>query len=213
MTDKNYILCFDTCLDKMYITLSSDDSIIESEIVENHDLKYHSAFLISTIEQILNKNNVKPEDIKLIGINNGPGSFTGIRACTTTARVMAQQLDIKATGISSLEIITKAFESVKKPSKPVLTALDARKNMAYLYLNNEIKGAVNLDEVKEIIKNGDFEILTDDKLQPVLGGTSYQKLELPLGEMLTKLTIQKAKTEECDWRKLKPLYIQPPPMG
>lgn len=213
MTDKNYILCFDTCLDKMYITLSSDDSIIESEIVENHDLKYHSAFLISTIEQILNKNNVKPEDIKLIGINNGPGSFTGIRACTTTARVMAQQLDIKATGISSLEIITKAFESVKKPSKPVLTALDARKNMAYLYLNNEIKGAVAIDKIKEIIENGDFEILTDDKLQPVLGGSSYQKLQLPLGEKLAELTIQKSKTEDCDWRKLKPLYIQPPPMG
>lgn len=213
MTDKNYILCFDTCLEKMYITLSTDNSIIESETVENHDLKYHSAFLISSVGQILNKHNLKPENIQLIGINNGPGSFTGIRACTTTARVMAQQLDVKAVGVSSLEIITKAYEDTKHLSKPVLTALDARKNMAYLYLNNEIKGAVAIDKIKEIIENGDFEILTDDKLQPVLGGTSYQKLHLPLGEKLAELTIQKSKTEDCDWRKLKPLYIQPPPMG
>ena len=90
MPDKNYALCFDTCLDKMYITLSKDETLLDSRIVENHDLKYHSAFLISTIEQILNQNGIKPENLFLIGINDGPGSFTGIRACTTTARVMAQ---------------------------------------------------------------------------------------------------------------------------
>ena len=213
MQDKDYALCFDTCLDKMYITLSKEETILDSRIVENHDLKYHSAFLISTIEQILNQNGVKPENLFLIGINDGPGSFTGIRACTTTARVMAQQLNIKATGISSLEIITKADEATQKPSKPVLTALDARKNMAYLYKDNEVKGAIPLDDVKAIISKGDYEILTDDKLEPILGGKSYQKLNLPLGEILTKLAIKKSKTEDCDWRKLKPLYIQPPPMG
>ncbi len=213
MPDKNYSICFDTCLDKMYITLAKEETILDSRIVENHDLKYHSAFLISTIEQILNQNGIKPENLFLIGINDGPGSFTGIRACTTTARVMAQQLNIKATGISSLEIITRAYEEACHPPKPVLTALDARKNMAYLYKDNEVKGAIPLDEVKEIIRKGDFEVLTDDKLEPILGGKSYQKLNLPLGEILTKLAIKKSKTEDCDWKKLKPLYIQPPPMG
>ncbi len=56
MTD--YCLCFDTCLEKMYITLSKDNELLSSEIIENHDLKYHSAFLISTIEKILNQNNI-----------------------------------------------------------------------------------------------------------------------------------------------------------
>ena len=85
--------------------------------------------------------------------------------------------------------------------------------MAYVYKDNEVKGAIPLDEVKEIIQKGDYDILTDDKLEPILGGKSYQKLNLPLGEMLTKLAIEKSKTEDCDWKKLKPLYIQPPPMG
>lgn len=211
--NNQYILCFDTCLDKMYLTLSRNNEILTSEVIENHDSKYHSAFLISTIEKTLNKNNVKPQDLSLIGINIGPGSFTGIRACTTAARVMAQQLNIKAAGISSLEIITEAYKKTQKNKKTVLTALDARKNMAYLYLNNEIRGAVVLDKIKEIIKNEDYEILTDDKLQPILGGNSYQKLDLPLGETLSQLVLKKAETDVCDWRKLKPLYIQPPPMG
>lgn len=211
--DKNYTLCFDTCLEKMYLTLALNNEILASEVIENHDSKYHSAFLISTISNILNKNKIKPADLSLIGINIGPGSFTGIRACTTAARVMAQQLNIRAAGVSSLEILTEAFRSRKKTSKPVLTALDARKNKAYLYMENEIKGAVEIDKVKELAQSGNYEVLTDAKLEPVLGGTVYQTLNLPIGETLCELILKKAETSDCDWRKLKPLYIQPPPMG
>lgn len=211
--DNQYILCFDTCLDKMYVVLQKNDEILSSEIIENHDSKYHSAFLISTIEKTLNKHGIKPENLSLIGINTGPGSFTGIRACTTTARVMAQQLNIKAAGVSSLEILSNAYKKFKNTGKQILTALDARKNMAYLYYDNEIKGAVPLDKVKEIINEGAFDILTDDKLVPILGGTSYQSLNLPLGKTLAELVIKKAENADCDWHKLKPLYIQPPPMG
>ena len=99
-------LAFDTCLDKMYAVLKKDGEIISSRIVENKDNKYHSAFLISTLQEIMNENNIKPQDIDLIGVNIGPGSFTGIRACVTVARVMAQQLNCKAVGVSSLEILS-----------------------------------------------------------------------------------------------------------
>ena len=57
------ILVFDTCLDKMYVTLSQNDRIISSKIVENHDNKYHSAFLISTIKEILKESKLTPKEI------------------------------------------------------------------------------------------------------------------------------------------------------
>lgn len=196
-------LAFDTCLDKMYVVLKNDDVILASQIVENQDNKYHSAFLISTIQKVLSENNIKPKDINLIAVNIGPGSFTGIRACVTVARVMAQQLNCKAVGVSSLEILSKIA------NKNSLVALDARKDSAYLFYNGEIKGAVRLDEVKEIIKNGDYSVITDDKLQPIIGGKSYQQGKYPLGEILAD--IAENKNAEGNWRKLKPLYIQPPP--
>lgn len=203
------LLGFDTCLDKMYVTLKQDNKILSSEVVENTDTKYHSAFLISTLQNIMSKNSVKPEDLDLITVNIGPGSFTGIRACTTVARVMAQQLDINAVGISSLEILAKLNNNNKK----TLVALDARKNSAYLLLDGEIKGAVLLEEIQEIIKNGDYFVITDNNLKPILGGISYQENSYPLGEILVELAEKKSQTDECNWRKLKPLYIQPPPMG
>lgn len=202
--EKN-ILAFDTCLDKMYVVLKKDGELLASEIIENQGGKYHSAFLISTIQKVLSENNIKPEDIDLIGVNIGPGSFTGIRACTTVARVMAQQLGCKVKGVSSLEIFAQCA------GENPLVALDARKNAAYLYVDGEIKGAVPVEEVEKLTKSGKYNVITDNKLKPILGGISYQEKDLPLGEILAKL----AKKKDCDgdWHKLKPLYIQPPPMG
>lgn len=203
------ILAFDTCLDKMYVTLAQDDKILESKIVTNQDNKYHSAFLISTIRDILHENNIEPKDLDAIGTNVGPGSFTGIRACTTVARMMAQQLEIKACGISSLEIL----EQINPTQKPTMVALDARKNSAYLLYNGKIHGAVQLEEIKNLLTEKDYYLITDDKLQKELGGISYQQEEYQLGEILAKLAFEKLKMQECKWQELKPLYIQPPPMG
>ena len=207
MNEKNnIILAFDTCIDKMYVVLKEGKNILSSEIVENQGEKYHSAFLVSTIQSVLSKNNKKPQDINLIATNIGPGSFTGIRACTTVARVMAQQLNCKAAGISSLEILAKASKS-ENP----LVAFDARKNKAYLYVDGGIKGAILIEEIQKLINDGKYTVITDNKLQPVLGGISYQQKDYPLGEILAELAVDK--NCEGDWRRLKPLYIQPPPMG
>ena len=146
-----------------------------------------------------------PDDIELITTDIGPGSFTGIRACTTVARVLAQQLNIKAAGVSSLEILSKILGGND------LVALDARKNKAYVY-DGKILGAIELEEVDELVKGR--RVVTDDSLKERLSGfaseaVSYQQGEYPIGENLAKLG---AKKEETDWRKLKPLYIQPPPV-
>ena len=202
------ILVFDTCLDKMYVTLAQDDKIISSKIVTNQDNKYHSAFLISTIKEVLKENNLEPKDLSVIGTNIGPGSFTGIRACTTVARMMAQQLDIQACGISSLEILSY----INKSDKPTMVALDARKNCAYLRYDNDIKGAISLDEIKQLLEEKEYYLITDDRLQKDLGGISYQQEEYPLGDILAKLVYEKVKKETCKWQELKPLYIQPPPV-
>lgn len=199
------ILAFDTCLDKMYVTLTRGKNIIKSEVVVNHDEKYHSAFLISTIKDVLRKNNLTPKNIDLIVTNVGPGSFTGIRACTTVARIMAQQLDCKAIGVSSLEVLSHVSSETSS------VALDARKEKAYFYTDGEIKGAIPIDEIKELFKGK--KIITDNKLKPVLDGISYQETEAPLGEILAQRGYNKSLSSDCDWRKLKPLYIQPPPMG
>ncbi len=202
------ILVFDTCLDKMYVTIAEDKKILSSKIVTNKDNKYHSAFLISTIKDSLKEQNLTPQDLDAIGTNIGPGSFTGIRACTTVARIMAQQLNIPAAGISSLEILAK----LNNTQLPTIVALDARKNCAYLHIDNKIQGAVELEKVEELLQNNNYHLITDDKLQEKLGGISYQQGNYQLGEILASLVYEQLQKRACKWQELKPLYIQPPPM-
>ena len=203
------ILAFDTCLDKTYITLAEDDKVLRSETIVSDGQNYHSAYLISTIIKVLKELNLTPKDIDMIATDIGPGSFTGIRACTTVARVLAQQLDIKAVGVSSLEILSKILGGND------LVALDARKNKAYIY-DGDIKGAIELEQVDELVKGRT--LITDNSLlerfsQYTDKAVSYQVSDYPLGEILAKLAYEKAvNNEEIDWRKLKPLYIQPPPV-
>ena len=199
------ILAFDTCLDKTYVTLGRDKDIIKSEVILSDGENYHSAYLISTIVKILKEAGLTPKDIDMIATDIGPGSFTGIRACVTVARVLAQQLDIKAAGVSSLEILSKILGGDD------LVALDARKNKAYVY-DGKILGAVELEKVDEMVK--DRVLITDNSLlerfkQFTDKAVSYQQGNYSLGEILVKIALNKTET---DWRKLKPLYIQPPPV-
>ena len=138
------ILAFDTCLDKTYITLAEDDKVLRSETIVSDGQNYHSAYLISTIVKVLKELNLTPKDIDMIATDIGPGSFTGIRACTTVARVLAQQLDIKAVGISSLEILSKILGGND------LVALDARKNKAYIIYCSIYKFRIKFNYITEL---------------------------------------------------------------
>ena len=203
------LLAFDTCLDKTYITLFDGD-MFHNKIILSTGKNYHSAFLISTIVEILKENNITPNELNYIATDIGPGSFTGIRACVTVARMLAQQLNIGAIGVPSIEILSKIFNGND------LVALDARKNKAYVY-DKEILGAVELEKVDDIVK--DRKVVTDDSLlerfTPLAAeGISYQQGDYPLGESLAKLAIEKINNgENTEWGNVKPLYIQPPPVG
>ena len=123
------VLSFDTCLNKTYLQLqNSDGNILASKIIENKDEKYHSAFLMPTLAEILNENKLEIKDISLIAVNVGPGSFTGIRACLVIARTLAQQWNIGVIGFPSLQILS----CMNKTEKNSLVFMDARKNKAYV---------------------------------------------------------------------------------
>ena len=202
------LLAFDTCLDKTYVVLRTENDIISSETINSNDKSYHSAYLISTIKDILKSSNKSPKDIDAIAINIGPGSFTGIRACTTVARVMAQQLNCKAIGVPSLEILSRA------KNDEYIVALDARKDKAYFY-DKKLYGAIELETADEKIKGR--KVITDDRLierfrlnaDEVI---SYQQADFELGEILSDIAVEKLKTNDGNWAKVLPLYIQPPPV-
>lgn len=210
-------LVFDTCFNKTYLVLKSDEKILATEVIGSTDTNYHSAYLIPKIRDVLKQNSLLVKDLDAIGVNIGPGSFTGIRAGITIARVLSQQSNLKLVGVTSLEILSKLNSSDKK----TIVVTDARKNKVYFaeYQNSETitePTLVEKEELFEKITNDDF-VIADSSISNYLLENSikalvYENCTDNLGLFLSDIVDIKLKTQNDDfnWAKVKPLYIQKP---
>ncbi|HSA06177.1 MAG TPA: tRNA (adenosine(37)-N6)-threonylcarbamoyltransferase complex dimerization subunit type 1 TsaB [Candidatus Gastranaerophilales bacterium] len=214
------ILAFDTSFNIMYVTLGKDNTILDSRKIKSTEQNYNSAYLVSTIADILKENNLVMKDIEALGVNIGPGSFTGLRASVTVARVIAQQLDIPVAGIPSFQI----YSELNKTEKQTFCIMDARRGMAYIAVYDQNSEpilqpcVVEYEKALEMAQSEDFFIISDDRMAKQLEEKSLHFLnfyenEEDFGVFLLKQTLkclQAQDSMEFNWRKLKPLYIQPP---
>ena len=211
------ILTFDTSLNKTYIAYGEDDKILVSKAIPSTDEKYHSAYLVPEIVNLLKSQKITMQDLDAIGINEGPGSFTGIRICTVIARTAAQQLDIKVVPVPSLEILSK----INKTDKKTLTVLDARKHKVYVaaYDKEEVliaPKAIQVEDLEDLIKSDDYVVISDSSIHNFLeekgiDSINYEADDYELGEFLYHIVLNKLYgNDDYHWAKAKPLYIQPP---
>ncbi len=236
------ILSFDTSLNKTYVTLSENGKILSSKTVENKDEKYHSAFLISTIVEILKEHKLQIKDMDAFGVNIGPGSFTGIRACITVARVFAQQTEKPLVGVSSLEILSKLNQSKvnnkdyampaeagmtpKVSDNQTIVLLDARREQVYagVYKNGEEISEPKLIKIEEIdsLPLPDSKIICDTFVKGLLSEKNIECIDYTesgddLGIYLSEIVQSKLTTENQSndyfWANTKPLYLQTPPIS
>ena len=198
------VLAFDTCMDKMYVSLVKDNVSLTSVAVPYEGMQTRSPRLLQTIREMLIDNNLTFSELDLIATSVGPGGFTAIRTCMTVARVMAQELGKKLIGVTSFEVLQNL--PIDYQSKQKMIVLDARRESAYVAIDDEIKGIVLLSEINT---DGYF-VVTDNKLKPIIGGISYQELDINLSEIIAKIAVEKAKTQDGDWGKLVPLYLASP---
>lgn len=210
------LLVFDTSTDIMHVSLSRDEALKDSRVVKTTEQSYNSAFLVSTIAEILSQNNLKMSEINAIGVNIGPGSFTGLRASVTVARVIAQQLNIPAVGVPSMQV----YSMLNNTDKNTLCVMDARRGMAFVgvYDKNaepvvepemiEYERAINMAQQEE------YFVICDSRMEKNLDNCiNFETTGANYGEFLLKLTQQSLNSKKNhSWSELKPLYIQTPPV-
>ena len=71
--------------------------------IHGSDRFSHLQNLTPQIDQALKENGLKAGDLTAVAVSHGPGSFTGIRIGVSTARALAQILNIPCIAVSSLE--------------------------------------------------------------------------------------------------------------
>ncbi len=117
-------LLIDTCTNNVVIGLLKDKEIIDQRNDIN-DKSLSTNFTV-WVKELLDKNNLTPNDIKTIFVAIGPGSFTGIRVGVTFAKVFAWSLNIKVIPFSSLELIASTSNR-----DVIIPLIDARRDYVF----------------------------------------------------------------------------------
>lgn len=97
-----YTLAFDTTGNGCYIALLKDDKISK---ISEQDMDYGQAeVLLPEIQTLLTKERITFQNINLVVVCTGPGSFTGVRSSVSAARTFGLADEkLALTGVSSFE--------------------------------------------------------------------------------------------------------------
>ncbi|MCH5202960.1 MAG: tRNA (adenosine(37)-N6)-threonylcarbamoyltransferase complex dimerization subunit type 1 TsaB, partial [Oscillospiraceae bacterium] len=120
------ILGIDSSAKTASVGIVEDNNVID-ELLINKGLT-HSETLVPMIDEILNRNNLTIDDIDAFAVNNGPGSFTGVRIGVAVVKGLAFQKNKPCYEVSTLDSIAL---NCKDKEGLVVCVIDARRNQMY----------------------------------------------------------------------------------
>ena len=154
------ILNIETSSKNCSVCLSSKGNLVTSFDLEDEAYR-HSELLTSSIQNILNENNLDVSDLSAVSVGKGPGSFTGLRIGFSVAKGLCYPHHIDLIGISSLKIIAN---SVINENKNIISLIKDKGEHYYISkYSNDLKEVVE-PKIKLIDKDYIFNILDDDSV-------------------------------------------------
>lgn len=156
----------------------SDGENILGEYTLRHK-KTHSEKLMPLIEELMKELGLKIQDIDVIAISEGPGSYTGLRIGAAIAKSMAFAADIK---IANVPTIKSLAANIYDNDKLIVPVMDAKAGRVYTGIYKWENGQCiavkeqfpcNIDELIEILNsyeepvifNGDGSVNYKEKIE------------------------------------------------
>ena len=102
-------------------------------VIKQKSIRSHSQVVLSLIDELLEEAGVSLQDIAAIAVNQGPGSFTGLRVGLSVAQGLAYAVECPVIPIISLDAMAAAVAA--RTDFPVanycMVAIDARMDQIY----------------------------------------------------------------------------------
>ncbi|MCU0606126.1 MAG: tRNA (adenosine(37)-N6)-threonylcarbamoyltransferase complex dimerization subunit type 1 TsaB [Candidatus Edwardsbacteria bacterium] len=102
----------------------------------------HAERLVGVVKEVLTKAGIQLSDVGLVGVINGPGSFTGLRVGISFIEGLAIALGIKTIGVNALDALAHA--ALDSGGRLVSPVIDARKGQVYAAIYDVGSGAPKL---------------------------------------------------------------------
>ncbi len=142
------ILIIETSTEVCSVALTIDG--ILTDLKESKEGQNHARLVTVFAEELLKRNNVKPDELVAVAVSKGPGSYTGLRIGVSTAKGICYARHIPLIAIGTLEamarhvIQNRKFYNIKD-DKPTLFCpmIDARRMEVFSMLYSEDGSVVN----------------------------------------------------------------------
>ncbi|MGS0674650.1 tRNA (adenosine(37)-N6)-threonylcarbamoyltransferase complex dimerization subunit type 1 TsaB [Shewanella sp. 0m-4] len=200
MTDKSNdatplsILALDTCTESCSAAVSHKGATYSEQADAPRE---HSQRLLPMVKAVLSEANLALKDVDLIAYGRGPGSFTGIRICTSITQGLALGQELPVIGISTLAAMAQS--AIEQGASQVLAAIDARMGEVYWGQYIAVDGLATLVN-EEVVSAPEAIVLSLDLTLPVIAcGTGFDAYPQIL-ELTTNMSIcEKAKFPEAKY--------------
>ncbi|MGN0165651.1 MAG: tRNA (adenosine(37)-N6)-threonylcarbamoyltransferase complex dimerization subunit type 1 TsaB [Lachnospiraceae bacterium] len=137
-----YILALDGSGLVAGVSLLTEDKIL-AEYTVNYK-KTHSQTLLPMLDEVMKMLEMEVGDVDYIAVTNGPGSFTGLRICASTAKGLGLALNKPIVAVPTVDALAYNYEGVDKIICPLM---DARRSQVYtgIYTFEKPEGSNNFD--------------------------------------------------------------------
>lgn len=210
------ILSIDTSSSNCATALLEDDRVIDENSLNNG--KTHSENLMPLIEELLKRNNTKLEDIGLISVSIGPGSFTGIRIGIASIKPIAEVYNIPVAGVTSLETLARIDET----NRTKITLVDCKNNQVYFgafdkdynlienYMADDVKNIIEIiNKYENSVLIGDGANLHKELLKNNIKGIEILENSLQTAENTGKIGYKKFLNNDLENADtISPLYLR-----
>lgn len=171
--------------------------------------------LVPMVQDVMAQGGFTFDEIDAIVTTIGPGAFTGVRIGLSTARSFGLALDKPVFGITTLQVLARAFTKKEKPEQP-FTVLVETKRKDYYAQNFSPDGQTGSDPVSlhgDAVFDMAHDLVIGDAAQrfleeyPAYAGRYVSGYDLPDVEITVRSFVDKPElfSENPD-----PLYLRAP---
>lgn len=175
----------------------------------------YSSWLLPAVGECLTEAGIRMEEVELLGVSTGPGSFTGVRVGLTTVKAWAEVYGEKLVGVSRLEAIA-GCANTKAPW--VAACYDAQRGQMFAALYRQKEGAWERVDDEMVIEASNFlevaqELAKDERIDWVsldpelitglagwkereVAGDTMQQVEGNLADKIGEIAEERASKQE-----------------
>lgn len=164
------ILALESSAKAASCALCRDDFLL-AQAFQNSALT-HSVTLLPMVEDMLKNASVRLDDVELVAVAAGPGSFTGLRIGVAEAKGLAWAKGLPCAGCSTLEAM--AWNLAHLEGQELCCCMDARRGQVYA-------GRFRVEHGVPVRLSGDGAVSLED-LAGEIGKNSGKKTQFLVGD-------------------------------